>query len=306
METLYQFTIFVDLTLLAIVTAIFIFAISIYKGASELRIKEETDTSNKRKELIAKRKSELTQKIQTAPLDSLRKTLQEELDTLDNLLRDIDKPVSKIIKNARVLTAKYLVFFPGVFLLLSIIASGIAGVISDPFQNVLWVFSLFLSVLSLYFIYRNIRSIDYFSSFIDFSTFMERALERHTQKVAPVIDVLRWNYQLEMNTGETKEIKYLVYLKKGLIGQHARIRITGSEELDFPDETNILRFGFNYQNMKNPKHFWHTLGDINPKSLINDKYKVKAPTQPGEYVMAYWLQCDGFSADEKYFTVRVK
>ena len=63
METLYGYTILANLALLAIIVAIFVFAVTIYKGASELCIKENQDYSKKRKNLLDQKKKELVKKL---------------------------------------------------------------------------------------------------------------------------------------------------------------------------------------------------------------------------------------------------
>ena len=57
--------------------------------------------------------------------------------------------------------------------------------------------------------------------------------------------------------------------------------------------------------MKNPKQFWHKIGDINPGVVKRLKIKVKAPEISGEYNMAYWIECDSWSSVEKNFMVKV-
>ena len=304
MITLYGYTILVDLALLAIMIAIFLFVVTIYKGASELCIKEAQNASNRRKELIEGRKTELTQKIPTINGNSFSNEVRAEIDKLDNEILNIDKSVLNITNKAKLLTAKNLIFIPSSLLIVSIIASGIAIVISGNLQPIIWILSLLLLAASLYFICRCICAMEYFSSSIDLSTLMEQALDRHTDKLKPVVDMEIWDFQLEIAHGESEQIEYCVFLKKGPIGRNTTVRFLATDELDFPAEkTEILDVAKN--NMNNPKWFTHKIGDINPNVNKVNEFKVKAPDAPGEYIMSYWLMCDEYTGEETTFKIKV-
>jgi hypothetical protein len=304
METLYGYTILADLALLAITIAVFIFAVTIYKGASELSIKKNESAAKRRKDLIDQKKNELTKKIASTDGISFAKELRAELDKLDIEVNEIDKSTSKIINMSKGLTAKYLVFLPGSILLSSIITSGIAIGISGIAQIVIWGISLLLLGISVYFLYKGICNIEFFSNSIDLSTLMERALERHTIKLSPVVKIDFWDYQLIFKQGEIKEIDVFFELEQGAIAKQTSVRFSGTEELDFPGE-KPEKCDYDYLNMKNPKQFWHKIGDINPGVVKRLKIKVKAPEISGEYNMAYWIECDSWSSVEKNFMVKV-
>lgn len=216
MITLYGYIILADLALLAVVIAIFIFAVSIYKGASELSIKEKESASNRSKEIITIRKTEVNKKLKTLTNGASLNEVRAELDKLDNEIHNIDKSVLKIINKANCLTARNLVFYPSSLLIASIIASGIAIAVTGTLQTTMWVLSLLLLVSSLYFICRCICAIEFFSNSIDLSTLMEQALERHTMKMRPAVDLDIWDFQLEIRHGETQIIEPALFLKQGL------------------------------------------------------------------------------------------
>ncbi len=304
MVTLYGYTILADMALLAIVIAIFVFAVTIYKGASELCIKEQRNAADRRKELIESRKKELTNKLPVINGRAFSSEVRAELDNLDNEIRKINKSVLKTIKKAKSLTARNLVFVPSSLLIASIIGSGIAIAISGTLQSIMWVLSLFLLVASLYFGCSNIRAIAFFSSFIDFSTLMEQALEKHADKLKPVVDMKIWDFTLVIKHGKTEKVAYHVFLKHGSIGRNIEVRFVGTDELDFPEET-AKPLEVNKENMINPKYFEHKLGDLNRNANRANNFKVKAPDQPGEYTMTYWLLCDEYTGDETTFKIKV-
>lgn len=304
MITLYGYTILADLALLAILVAIFAFAVSIYKGASELCIKEQENASNRRKEIIEKIKTELTVKLQLITNGTSINGVRAELNSLDNEIRNIDKPVLRIIEKAKCLTARNLVFAPGSLLLVSIITSGIAIAVTGALQTIMWVLSLLLLASSLYFIYRCIRAIEFFSNFIDLGTLMEQALEKHAQKMKPVVNMMLWDFTTIVEHGKIEEVKYHVFLEHGPIGRNTHIRFLATDELHFPEE-ETEPFNYNKEKMTNPKLFNHKIGDLNPRANKVKKFKVKAPDNPGEYVMSYWILCDEYAGEEITFKIRV-
>jgi len=304
MITLYGYTILADLALLAVLVVIFAFAVSIYKGASELCIKEQENASNRRKGIIEKTKTELTVKLQSITNGTSINGVRAELDNFDNEIRNIDKTVLRIIEKAKCLTARNLVFAPGSLLLVSIITSGIAIAVTGALQTIMWVLALLLLASSLYFIYRCICAIEFFSNFIDLSTLMEQALERHKIKTTPSVDIDFFDFQLTIKRGEIAKIDVWAYLRQGSIARNTKVRFSGTEELDFPEE-ETEQLEYDYLNMKKPKQFWSAIGDINPGVQKHRIVKVKAPDIPGEYTMAYWIECDEFTSEEKTFKIKV-
>lgn len=304
MITLYQCTIFFSLALLAIIIAVFVFATSMYRGALRLSAEEEERGLKKRKEFLSERKNELAKKLKGVDEEHFPKELRKELDDLDTELDKIDQSILKSRNKPKALTARNLVGIPASFLLTSIIMSGIAIVTSGILPHIMWGLSLALIVVSLYFIYRNLSHVEFFSGIIDLSTLMEQALDTHTMKTKPVVDLELWGLPLEIPHGEALEIHYDVSLKQGTIAKNTRVRFSGTEELDFPDQ-EIEQFEHDYSNMRKPKQFWQELGNINPKHYKGEKFKVKAPDLPGEYTMAYWLQCDEYTKDQTLFKIVV-
>lgn len=314
MVTLYGYTILVGLGLLATVIAIFVFASSFYRGALELSTREEEDSLNRRKKLIKEKRKELIEKARGIDEERLTKELRAELDRFDAELKDIDQSILKSRNKANVLTARNLVAIPGTFLVVSIITSGIAIATSGTLPTVMWILSLASLVTGSYFIYRNLLAVQFFSKSIDLSTLMEQALDKHRMKTTPIVDIEVWDFLLEIEHGETKEISYHVFLKQGSIGRNAKVKFISTEELKFPEEElkpfrieelQALGIKGKYKGMKKPNEFWHKLGDINPKTYIVQKFKVQAPDQPDEYTMSYWVQCDEYAADEVTFKIKV-
>lgn len=306
MITLYSLTIFISLAFIAIVIALFVFASSIYRGALELSTKQEEEALNRRKELISRKRKELIEKIGDIDEERFPKELRAELNKLDAELNNIDQSIVKSRNKAKALTVRNIIGVPISLLLISIIASGIAIATSGILPMIMWILSLILIAISLYFIFRNLFIIESFSRIIDLGTLMEQALERHTMKMRPIVDIRFWPWQLEVKHGETQEIKYILFLEQGLTAKNVRVRFAATEKLDFPEEDcELFRFNKLTKDMINPKFFWHKLGAINYNVYREEGFKVKAPNRRGEYTMSHWIQCDEFTSEEQTFLIKV-
>jgi RNA polymerase sigma factor (sigma-70 family) len=190
MVTLYSLTIYIDLALLAIVIAIFVFASSIHGGASKISAEEEETHLARRRERIEEAKEELLGE-QFKSVDSAHfvEELRAKIAKLENDLKNIDRSILEVRKKGKALTVRTMVTIPSLFLVISVITSGIAIITSGILPTILWALSLILAAISLYFIYRNLVIVESFSSLMDLSTALEQALERHETKLKPVTDI---------------------------------------------------------------------------------------------------------------------
>lgn len=190
MVTLYGYTILADLALLAIVIAIFVFASSILGGASRISAEEQENYLARRRERMEEAKKELLgEQIKGLDSEHFVTELKAKIAELDRDLKKIDRKILQAKNKAKALTVRNMVTIPSLFLLMSIIASGIAIVTSGILPTIMWALSLALIVISLYFIFRNLIIVESFSSVMDLSTVIEQALGRHEIKSKPVTDI---------------------------------------------------------------------------------------------------------------------
>jgi hypothetical protein len=277
MEAICSFPIFLSLTLLAIVIAVFVFASSFYKISLEASAKEQEDFLPKRRELIDRKRKELVQKIGEAKDDALSKELRAELDKMDNELKNIEQSVVKAKNKAKALTVTNLVIIPGAFLVASIITSGVATATSGSLTISMFSISIILIAIGSYFILKNLFMIEDFSKTTDLSTLMEQALDRHVMKRQPIVDMDVWDFQLAIVRGKTEEIEYNAFLKQGTIGKNAKVQFLATKELVFPEE-KVKPFGLEKSGrMKKPNYFVHEVGTMKwTPSLGQDRGYVKS------------------------------
>ena len=156
MVILYQSTIFASLTLIAIIIAIFVFASSIHGGASKISAEDEENLFARRREKMEEVKKELvSEQIKDLASEHFVKELKAKIAELDNDLNNIDRSILEARNKGKALTLSNMVTIPSSFLLVSIIASGIAIITSGTLPTVMWILSLALIATSLRFIYRN-------------------------------------------------------------------------------------------------------------------------------------------------------
>jgi len=190
MVTLYEYTILADLALLAIVIAIFVFASSILGGASRISAEEQENLLARRRERIEEAKKELIgEQIKGLESEHFVRELKVKIAELNRDLKNIDRSILEARNNAKALTVRNTVAIPSLFLLISIIASGIAIVTLGILPTIMWTLSLVLIAISLYFIFRNLVIVESFSSVMDLSTALEQAIERHEMKLKLVVDI---------------------------------------------------------------------------------------------------------------------
>lgn len=334
MTTIFQIIIITSLTFVAIMIALFVFASSIYKGAIKIAADEEQEALNNRREFLEKRRKEIVKELKEAGGDEFAAKLKESLTDLGVKTKQINQSISKSRDKVKRLNLKSMVVVPGFFLVLSLTGAGIAAMLSGGWQASAWGASVVALIAGVVFIYRNLQAIEKFSSIIDVSVLMEQALDAHAKKTNPKLfldfwgENLKYKGILKVGRGKTAEIAYVISLIQGTIGKKARVMFTATEELEFIDSVTIGKKGrvmftateepenidsvtieeasVDYYGMTNPKRINMQYGDINPKEYEGTSIYMKAPEETGEYIMSYFLQCEGFTEDEKFFKIVVE
>lgn len=312
MTTIFQIIIITSLTFVAIMIALFVFASSIYKGAIKIAADEEQEALNNRREFLEKRRKEIVKELKEAGGDEFAAKLKESLTDLGVKTKQINQSISKSRDKVKRLNLKSMVVVPGFFLVLSLTGAGIAAMLSGGWQASAWGASVVALIAGVVFIYRNLQAIEKFSSIIDVSVLMEQALDAHAKKTNPKLfldfwgENLKYKGILKVGRGKTAEIAYVISLIQGTIGKKARVMFTATEEPENIDSVTIEEASVDYYGMTNPKRINMQYGDINPKEYEGTSIYMKAPEETGEYIMSYFLQCEGFTEDEKFFKIVVE
>lgn len=183
MQMLYELTVFSSLALMAIVVAIFILATSLQGNAVRTSAEEEETYLARRREKL-KELSEQLVDVVTGETSDTAEVSGKTVGEWSKELSKIDRGISKARRKGKVLTVKNIVMVPSCSLLLSVIGSGTAIVTTGIIPHITWGLSLLLIGFSLYWIYRNLRFIEDFSTSVDSSTMIQQSLERVVRQVS--------------------------------------------------------------------------------------------------------------------------
>ncbi len=302
----YGITMIAGFTLLAILVAVFVFAVSIFRAVSELSVDEEEKAIKERIDFIERERPELAERIASVTNDNLQKELRKEQTKLDGELAQMDAEISKLRKKVNTLTLRHMVSIPGAVLVLSIVMSVISIVVPERIGTITWIISLVLIVVAILLTYQNLRNIEYFSKRVDLSTLVERAIERYGERMRPIITIITSPSDLIVERGKTSDINYILSVKRGLTAKKIRVRFCATEELEFPGEdVKDLPVAKDRLQMKNPKTFECREDSLTRGSHAYCTIKLKAPDSVGEYAMSYWVTCDDFVGEEQPFIIRV-
>ena len=163
-----------------------------------------------------------------------------------------------------------------------------------------------LFVVALLLTYQNLRNIEYFSKRVDLSTLVERAMERYSERMRPIITLVVSPSDLIVEQGKTSAINYVLSVTRGLTAKNIKVRFCATEELEFPDEdVEDFPIAKDELQMKNPKTFTCSEVSLTRGSHGYCTIKLKAPDAGGKYAMSSWVTCDDFVGEEQPFIIRV-
>jgi hypothetical protein len=133
---------------------------------------------------------------------------------------------------------------------------------------------------------------------------MEQALERHAQKMKPIVHLDIWDFQLQIKHGETQEVTCWVSLKQGATAKNVKLLFYSDNKLEFPEE-QVEKLKYKVQDIQNPKYFVHDVGDVDYGLVNVEEIKVKAPEDIGEYPLVYLVRCDEYASKTERVIIKV-
>jgi len=173
MDTLYQFTIFANLALMAMIVAIYVLASSFHGSASRLAAEEEEDYLSKRKEKLDRIVNELTAKLDEKTSSPINLgDIRSRLEFGRKELSEIDKSINRARRKGTALSVNKMVVVPFILLLVSVATSAIAILTAGDTPSIVWSLpgvdtpilmwgiALLFTFTSLIWIYNKLRIID--------------------------------------------------------------------------------------------------------------------------------------------------
>jgi Flp pilus assembly protein TadB len=166
MGTIYQLTFFLGLGLLAIVITIFVFAVSLLGRAMEAAARSEKDKLAERRKSNTEQMAAIRKEIEEAEAKGqIPKGLTRKLDKLEKKDKKFEKEQSKIRKAPELLTAKGGVYYTCVFLVITLVTSGVALYLSTLkdmnflIPLLIWIAGLITAGYGIYRICQSLRVI---------------------------------------------------------------------------------------------------------------------------------------------------
>lgn len=300
------------LTLLGLVVAIFVIAISFLGRAIEqsseqaARIIDEQEKEFER--TVQEAKARLSEaKAAGQELDEARR----ELEIYDKKKKQFEKRRAKALAEYRLLTVKGGVLCPGGALLLSLAFVVIAKHLTTLSGTVALVFSYILMILTAVGVgwacYRAYRSLNVLQSVATIPEEVqlkrtieafETAIKRRDEKRRPkltffFIDPLP---PFELKRSSEQAIEFAVYAEEGSPAKGVNVEFVAPDGLEFPGVEEEHR-GKHMENYPGALKNVVTLGDLIGGYTVESKLTIKLPAKVGTYKLVYGIGCEGFVSD---------
>jgi len=315
MGIVYQLTFFLALGLLAIVVAIFVFAVSQVGRATEAASKEQQDILLRQKEAkgrqIEKIQKQLEEASKVGHLDESK--LLKELQDTKGEIAGYDTELRHLQERIMLIRRKGAVVWPGAFflvaLVLTIAASGLAeghNLVALP----LWVISIGTLVFGIFRVYRTLGAIE------EVTITSQEAIEKLPEAVKVALRELEEEKkpELELRFEDAQPpfhvkaesetvIKFNVGLSRGDIARNASVAFWAPPSFEFPGSVATLPTSYGkYASYVSTKI---ELEDIIRPIIRKRRVNLKAPPKPQRYPVVYKLYCEGFYSDFKEFEIVV-
>jgi hypothetical protein len=307
MGGIYQLTFFLALALLAIVVAIFVFAVSLLGRAMQAAATSEREKLTERKESNVREMEAMQKDIEKAKeTGRIPKGLIRKLKKLEKRDRNFEKELSKIRRAPELLTVRGGVVHPGIFLGIALVLTGVAwylsGIEIPTAPVIMWGLGLAAIGYSIYRIYRSLKVVESVAI-----TSEEAALKRTVEafKIAQKeleeerrpelrLSLVDEKFPLRVRADSESSFRLRLNLTKGEFAEDVEIHVCLPPGFDFPNEqTYTLSSSHPYPNY---------IGMVWRKGrIIQLDYQrtitFKLPSTAGKYNIVFYKFCRGFVAE---------
>ena len=311
--------IFLCLTLIAVVIAIFTLAVSFLGRAIQESKKEQQEAARRDKVEAVARVAQLHKSIQR-----VQSQLKEEaVNALKKELRQYEKEKKQSEKAAKRTAPKYrryrLLTVPGGVLPTSILllVSFSLAAVAQLFTTAVGYAPLGASVVALlwacYRIYRSLRFVQEVAVTTEEAQFtreaeaLELALDRHEEKGRPALE-LRFIEQEPPFTfkADTKEIiQFRVRLCRGTAAKGAEVWFYAPEGFKFPDSERTWRQGGTFSLLPNALTTKFELGTLKKGIGYPERLAVQTPSEAGRFTLLYRLHSEDSAGEHERFDIEV-
>ncbi|MCJ7426353.1 MAG: hypothetical protein MUO17_04390 [Dehalococcoidales bacterium] len=313
MGTIYEWTFFLALGLLAIVVTIFVFAVSLLGRALETASREQEKTTKEQKETTEKEIAAIQKQIsdlgKKGRIDKEKlKELEKKLKQLRKQEEKFEKKLGRIGKTPELLTVKGGVVPCGGCLLAALVLTSTAWYLST-IENLIWALDVPIWILGLAAIgytisriYQCLRVIESVAI-----TSEEAALARETKALKGALvefeegkkPKLRLaladkKFPLRVRADSESSFKLNLDLVKGELAEYVDVHVCLPPGFGFPnEETSTLPSNHDYPNYI--VMIWHE-DRIIPPLYYWRNITFKSPSTKGSYSIIFYKFCRGFAA----------
>ncbi len=313
MIPLYEVTILLNLTLIAMTVTVFVFAVSLLGRTIEIAAQKKVEARQKQGETIKKEIEEIQKE-----LEKMRKTGElGEMKRLNKLKKDkrkYEKELKRIHKRYQLFRVKRGVLYPSSFFLASLILAVVAKALGSTYSPFLWIVALVLLVLAGYRLFQCLKVIEAVA-IVSGEMAEKKAIEISKSALAEYEETKRPKLVLyfedkgapfHFKKDSTVEIGFSLIFTQGDIAREAETWFLAPEGFDFPNITTWKQKKTleKYPNYLTAKLTWKESlkkGISHPNSL-----SLKTPSETGKFTLAYRIYCEGFSGKSEEFEVIVE
>lgn len=314
MIPLYEVTILLNLTLVAMTVTVFVFAVSLLGRAIEIAAEQNEKARQKQrekiKEEISKIQKELEKVRQTGELGETKRLIKLQKDK-----RKFEKKLERVRKRYQLFRVKSGVLYPSSFFLGSLFLATVAKALGSIYSPFLWSGALVLLGLGGYRFFQCLKVIEEVAIMSE-EMARKKAIEISKSALAEYEETKRPKLRLHFRDkeppfhfgkdSEVKIIEFSVSLTQGDIAREAEAYFFAPEGFDFPNTTpwKQRKTQEKYPNYLTCKLKWPEplkKGINHPHSL-----SLKTPSEAGKFTLAYRLFCEGFESEYKEFEVIVE
>lgn len=307
MAVVYQLTFFLALGLLAMIGAIFVFAVSQVGRATESASREQQDILIKQKDAKTKQIEKIEQQLAEAKkvgqLDESK--LFEQFQETKEEIVGYENELKRIKERIELIRRKGAVIYPGVAFLvvvaLTMIASGLFQYQSHLTAALwLWIISIVALVFGIYRIFRTLGAIEQVTVTSQEATeklpeAVKSALRELEAEKKPklVVSLRETELPLRIVAESQTDIKFVLKIESGDAARDAGIFVHAPSVFEFlPESVQCAPIG-KIQDIDHVSAYLE-VGNFVRGMRKTKKVTLKAPSQPDNYIIYYRCLCEGY------------
>lgn len=326
MGVVYQLTFFLALGILAIVTTIFVFAISLLGRAIEVASKEQEKATREQKNAteneITKIQKQISALMKKERIGRELKELEKKLKQLRKQDKKFEKKLRRIETAPELLRVKGAVIHPSIFLGIALTLVGVAWYLSSikipTVPIIIWGLGLAAIGYSIYRIYCSLKVVESVAI-----TSEEAALRREIEayKIAqkeleeertPVLALLfettkfeLMKYPLHVKANSELDLILRLRMLQGNYAEEVEVHLAVPHDFSFPNEGHITALSPDTGFVDYIDFVWER-GEVKRGMTYRKGLTIKMPTKTGNYNFVYWIFGRGFYTDPTELEVIVE